>query len=167
MADLPFPWSLYQEKQLEAARCSRITDRSWGIDSGLTKLLTTIESGRVPSDREDLRVRVDRTIATGSWNERNRARLRRKYLSPNPAPNAERRMVTRLILYEIQNAVSAPDWTLLLGIAAGLSHSELATHGLSDGSVRTRVSRLRMRLRATPVGTRGRGLNPHSEVAPC
>ncbi|MBZ5666808.1 MAG: hypothetical protein LAO30_19660, partial [Acidobacteriia bacterium] len=81
MADLPFPWCVYAEHQSKAAACGRITDRSWGIENGLTKFLTAVESGSIPNQDEFQRD-VNRAVDTGSWVERNHARLRRKYLRP-------------------------------------------------------------------------------------
>ena len=51
MADLPFPWCIYAEHQSKAAACGRITDRSWGIENGLTNFLTAVESGSIPKPR--------------------------------------------------------------------------------------------------------------------
>ena len=146
MANLPFPWSLYQENQTKAAQCGRITDRSWGIENGLAKLLTDIEAAGVPSDGEEARARFGRAIASGSRNERHRARLRRQYLPSCPVPHAERSMIARILLGEIRNAISRSEWKILLGIAAGFNHSELSD-GHSAGTMRTRVSRLRNRVR--------------------
>jgi len=152
MANLPFLWSLYQENQTKAAQCDRITDRSWGIENGLSKLLTDIESARGPFDGEDARSRCDRAMATGSRNERHRARLRRQYLPPSIPPNVERSMIARITIGEMRKAVPPQDWKILIAIAAGFSHSELADG--SPGNMRTRVSRLRTRLRGISAESR-------------
>lgn len=154
MADLPFPWCIYAEHQSKAARCGRITDRSWGIENGLTNFLNAVESSAVPANQDEFRRSVDRAVATGSWVERNHARLRRKYLRQDPDPHAERRMLVRARLAEIRGSVSAAEWGLLIGLAAGIAaHEMAAASGVTAGSVRIRIARLRARLRpaASPI----------------
>ena len=148
MAELPFPWSVYAEHQSKAARSGRISDKSWGIESGLTTFLTAVESSSVPASPDEFQGSVDRAVATGSWVERNRARLRLKYLQPDPQPDAERQMLARACLAEIRKSVSAAEWGLLIAVAAGLAaHEMAAARGGTAGSVRTRIARLRARLR--------------------
>jgi hypothetical protein len=148
MAELPFPWSVYAEHQSKAARSGRIGDKSWGIENGLTNFITALESGSDPASPDDFRGSVDRAVATGSWVERNRAQLRLKYLQPDPQPNAERQALARACLAEIRGSVTAAEWGLLIAVAAGLAaHEVAAARGVTAGSVRTRVARLRARLR--------------------
>ena len=154
MADLPFPWCIYAEHQSKAARCGRITDRSWGIENGLTNFLNAVESSTVPVNQDDFRRSVDRAVATGSWVERNHARLRRKYLRQDPDPHAERRMLARARLAEIRGSVSAAGWGLLIALAAGIAaHEMAAASGVTAGSIRIKIARLRARLRpaASPI----------------
>ena len=146
MADLPFPWCIYAEHQSKAAACGRITDRSWGIENGLNKFLTAVESGSIPRNPEEFRQGVNRAIGTGSWVERTHGRLRRKYFRPEGEPHAERRMVARLRLTEIRNDVTEAEWKLLIAVAAGIAYNELA--GITAGGARTRIARLRARFRA-------------------
>jgi hypothetical protein len=154
MAELPFPWSTYAEHQSKAARCGRINAKSWGIENGLTNFLTAVESSSVPANPDEFRRSVDRAVATGSWVERNRARLRRKYLRQDPEPNAERQMLARAHLAEIRVSVSAAEWALLIAQAAGLAAHEIAAaRGTTAGSVRTRIARLRARLRPAAYPT--------------
>jgi len=165
MADLPFPWCIYAEHQSTAARCGRITDRSWGIENGLTNFLTAVESSSVPANPEEFRRRVDRAVATGSWVERNHARLRRKYLRQDPDPHAERRMLARARLAEIRGSVSTAEWALLIAVAAGVAaHEMAAAAGVTAGSVRLRIARLRARLRqAAPLSNR-EGVKNRKEI---
>jgi hypothetical protein len=154
MAELPFPWCIYADHQSKAARCGRIGDKSWGIENGLTNFLTAVESSSVPANPDEFRRRVDRAVATGSWVERNRARLRRKYLQQDPEPNAERQMLARASLAEIRVSVSAAEWALLIAQAAGLAAHEIAVApGATAGSIRTRTARLRARLRPATYPT--------------
>src|ERR1700728_465873 len=60
MADLPFPWCVYAEHQSNAARCGRLTDRSWGIENGLTNFLSAVESNSVPTDQAEFRRSLER-----------------------------------------------------------------------------------------------------------
>lgn len=153
MAELPFPWSVYAEHQTKAARCGRITDRSWGIENGLTNFLAAVESSGAYTEQDEFRQGVDRAISTGSWVERNRARLRRKYLRPDQVAHAERRMLARVRLTEIRGRVSAAEWGLLMAVAAGLACHEIAVASAGTaGSVRVQLSRLRARLRQTTDG---------------
>jgi hypothetical protein len=151
MAELPFPWSIYEEHQSRAARCGRVGDKFWGIETGLTNFLAAVESSSAPTDPDEFRRSVDRAVATGSWVERNRTRLRRKYLRPEPEPNAERHMLACARLSEIRRSVSIAEWELLIAQAAGLAAHEIAAApGATAGSVRTRIARLRSRLRPFP-----------------
>ena len=153
MAELPFPWSVYAEHQTKAARCGRITDRSWGIENGLTSFLASVEASGVPTEQIEFRRGVDRAISTGSWVERNRARLRRKYIRPDLEADAERRMLARVRLTEIRGRVSAVEWGLLMSVAAGLAcHEVAAASAVTAGSVRVQLSRLRARLHQTADG---------------
>lgn len=157
MADFPFPWSVYAEHQTKAARCGRITDRSWGIENGLTNFLAAVESNSAPTEQDEFRRDVDRAISTGSWVERNRARLRRKYLRPDQDTHADRRMLAHIRLREIRGRVSAAEWGLLMAAAAGLGcHEVAATSAVTAGAVRVQLSRLRARLRQAADGRQTR-----------
>ena len=139
MADLPFPWCVYAEHQSKAAACGRITDRSWGIENGLTNFLTAVESGSIP-DQEEFQRGVNRAAGTGSWVERNHARLRRMYLRPQNH-DAEQRVLASVRLAEIRDCVSPAEWSLLMAVAAGVAYHEMV--GTTAGGARTKVARLR------------------------
>src|SRR5689334_13864203 len=94
MAALPFPWCIYAEHQSKAAQCGRVTDRSWGFENGLNKFLSAVESGSIPN-QEEFHSGVNRAVSTGSWVERNHARLRRIYLRPQNH-HAENRVLARV-----------------------------------------------------------------------
>lgn len=162
MAELPFPWNIYEENQKKLMRSCRITDRTWSIENGLTKLLTAVESGSISTNQDEAKSSIDRAIASGFWTERNRARLRRKYLSPvpelDPEPQrhpsvfspseSESRMLAHVRLCEIRRRVSSDEWRLIIGAASGYNCNELAeASGGTTGSVRTKLSRLRARLK--------------------
>jgi hypothetical protein len=148
MADLPFPWCIYAEHQSKAARFGRITDWTWGIETGLTNFLTAVESSSVSSNCDEVRRNVDRAVSTGSWVERNHDRLRRRYLLPDPNTLTEPQVMARVRLAEIRASVSAEEWGLLIALAAGVAAHEIAAaEGVTAGSVRVRIARLRARLR--------------------
>jgi len=144
MEDFPFPWCIYAEQQSKAERCDRITDRSWGIENGLTHFLTAVESGGIPKNQEEFRLRVDRAVATGAWVERNHARLRRKFCRPTQEPPSENRVLARVRLTEIRDSVNTSEWTLLVAAAAGVPYHDIG--GLTAGAARTKIARLRARL---------------------
>ena len=48
---------------------------------------------------------------------------------------------------EIRDSVSATEWGLLMAVAAGMAYHEMS--GATAGSARTKVARLRARLRPT------------------
>lgn len=144
MAELSFPWCIYAKHQSKAAASGRIDDRSWGSENGLNNFLDAVESGGIPENNKEFQLGVDRAVATGSWVERNHARLRHKYILPENA-HAERQLLARVHLAEIRAGVSPEEWNLLLAVAEGVAYQEMA--GVTPGSARTRVARLRARLR--------------------
>ena len=87
---------------------------------------------------------MNRAVDTGSWVERNHARLRRMYLRPQNH-HAEQRALARVRLAEIRDSVSPTEWKLLLAVAAGVAYHQMT--GTAAGAARTQVARLRARLR--------------------
>jgi hypothetical protein len=161
MADLLFPWNIYAERQKQLMRATRVTDQTWGIENGLNALLTSIKDGSL-TNQSDAQRDVDRAIATRFWKERNRARLRRKYIkvpaefdakperhpaefSPSPIEN---HIHARIRLARVHACVNAAEWKIIIGAAAGFDCKEIArVCGGSAGNVRAKLSRLRSRLR--------------------
>jgi hypothetical protein len=162
MAELPFPWNVYEEKQNQLMRSQRITSHIWGIETGLDKLLTDVETGSIPIDQTDLEREVQKNISSADWTERNRARLRRTYLPPvpelDPAPQrhpaafsaseVEGHLHSRILLIELRRQMTSTEWTLIVRVASGFDCNELAqASGSTAGNIRTRLSRLRARLK--------------------
>ena len=144
-----YPWSLYAELQSGDLQVTHLTDATWGNEAGMNHFLSVLESGSTPADVSDFRRSLQTAMATGAWNERNRARLRRKYLQVSESENRreERQILARLRLQEVQAVLKPVDWEVLLDVANGFSYDELAaSRGISSGGIRTRVSRLRSRL---------------------
>jgi len=162
MAELPFPWDLYEEKQKQLMRSGRISSHTWGLETGLQKLLAGIEAGTVQPDTSRAQRDLETDISSASWSERNRTRLLRMYLLPlpelDPDPQrhpavffpveVERRLSDRIRLMEFRNRMTAAEWVLVVRVAAGFSCRELAQRtGTPAGGVRTKLSRLRARLK--------------------
>lgn len=159
MAELPFPWNIYEEKQKKLLRSHRVNESTWGLERGLDTLLAAVAKDEVgPEIERDF----DRAVASRRWTERNRARLRRKYLqtppefdpipqhhpasfSPRPVEN---QLYARIRTSRMRENVSPREWQILLGAAAGHECQAIAgVCGGSAGSIRTALSRLRARLR--------------------
>ena len=162
MAEPPFPWNLYEEKQKQLMRSHRITNWTWGIENSLDKLLTAVESGTISTNQAGVQRNLEKDISSSVWTERNRARLRRKYLpavpelDPEPqrhpaafAPSQiEGRLHARIRLSEVRGRMTSAEWKLIIRVAAGFDCNEMAkTSGVTAGNVRTKLSRLRARLK--------------------
>lgn len=162
MAELPFPWNIYTEKQEQLKRSNRLTDQTWGIENGLNALLTSLETNSI-KDQADWRRDVDRAIDSRFCRERNRARLRRRYLRTpaefdtrpqrHPADFSTRPMEdhlhARIRLSKVFANSTTDEQKLIAAAAAGFDCKEIAKmYGLAhDGAIRTRLSRLRARLK--------------------
>jgi hypothetical protein len=146
-ADLKYPWSAYAMLQAKASRSDRINDAASGTDDGLAYILTTIEAGTVPAHPEELHRNTRTSVATGAWNDRNHARLRLRYpsdLGNEVGPDPEFSLMARQRLRQVQGKLAAFDWSILCALAVGYDYIEIAAMtGLTAGSLRTRVSRLR------------------------
>jgi hypothetical protein len=95
---LKYPWCAYATLQTKAARAYQIDDAASGTDDGLAYILTAIEAGTVPAHPEELHRGIQTTVATGAWNDRNRARLRLKYpsdLGHEAGPDPEFSLIAR------------------------------------------------------------------------
>ncbi len=129
----------------------QLNDTAWGTDDALSWILTAIEAGTIPSEAEELNLEVETVIETGAWNNRNRARLRLKYhtdLTNDIARDTELPFMARLRLQQISADATARDQLILRNLAVGHDYAEIAAMtGLTVGSLRTRVSRIRTNFR--------------------
>jgi hypothetical protein len=148
--DLKYPWSAYATLQAKAARSYRVDDAASGADGGLAYILTALEAGTVPANPEELHRHTQMAVATGAWKHRNHARLRFKYpsdLGNEAGPDPELSLMAHERLLQIQGNLAALDWSILNAVANGYDYMEIAAiTGLTAGSLRTRVSRLRSSL---------------------
>jgi hypothetical protein len=143
-----YPWSLYESIQSQTERFTRIADVAWGLERGLNFFLAILNANKVPDTEAEFQRRIETVVASGAWNERNRARLRRKYLYPELKFGMEPGLIALNQVDAIRNELSPSDWGLLTAVAAGVPYDELAASaGLSVGTIRTRICRLRSRLR--------------------
>jgi hypothetical protein len=141
MSEIPDPWSAYARLQEKLANRNQVDDYTWGLEAGLTRLLTE----NFPAVRD-----VERAVESESRKERYRAQLRRIYLNveafsegPENALDARRRL--RLI----ETRVAAEDWALLRAVGDGNHFKEIAiVKKLAPGALRARVFRLRRTLLA-------------------
>jgi hypothetical protein len=162
MAELPFPWNIYEAKQKQLKRSHRLTDQTWGIENGLNALLSAVESGTLAKNQDDGQRDLDRNIASRIWTERNRARLRRKYIKPAPEMDpfpqrhpasfspaeTEGRLHASIRVSRIRSGMTSTEWDLIVRVTAGFDCHEMALEsGVSAGSIRTKLSRLRSRLK--------------------
>jgi DNA-binding NarL/FixJ family response regulator len=149
-SSLQYPWSVYAALQLKVAKFHRSNDAAWGADDGLAHILTAIETGTVPTNPSDLNRDLKTAMATGAWNNRNRARIRLKYpkdLGDKDSLDPQLALIARERLQQLQGQLTETDWLILHSIAEGLSYAEIsASTALTIASLRTRISRLRLRI---------------------
>ena len=158
MAELPFPWNIYEAKQKQLKRSHRLTDQTWGIENGLNAFLTAVESGSLSGNQDDAQRELERNIASRIWTERNRARLRRKYIRPAPETDprpqhhpasfspaeTEGRLHAIIRVSQIRSDMTSAEWDLIVRVTEGFDCHEMALEsGVSAGNIRTRLSRLR------------------------
>ena len=162
MAELPFPWNIYEAKQKQLKRSHRLNDQTWGIENGLNALLTAVESGSLSKNQDDAQRDIDKAIASRIWTERNRARLRRKYikLAPEMDPQPQRhpasfspaeteaRLHASIRVSQIRSSMTSTEWNLIVRVTEGFDCHEIALDsGVSAGNIRTKLSRLRSRFK--------------------
>lgn len=168
MADIPQSWAVYARLQ---QKVSTTTDVEHGatLEKALNVILEPDYSVEATTEADFLRA-----AATAGRQERYRAALRRQYCGDLPAgePTVKaanddnyhhaptmthgtalddnihaRRELARLALQ-----LPAADLSLLAAVAEGISYNELARqHDRSPAALRTRVTRLRRTLCATPA----------------
>ena len=150
-----FPWEKYACLQAQLRDNRNITNRTWGIEAGLDRILTGVPADRSPANDDD----VQRAVSTAERRERHRAGLRRVYIrnedaTPHPNPFFEARAALRFA----KAHVTRSDWALLSAVAAGFSYTEIsAANGNKPGALRVGVLRLRRQIRrrlAAPRPTR-------------
>lgn len=149
MSTADHAWLRYAELQQRSRNVERLSDYSWGLESGLNSLLKSVETGAIPSEPADLDAALTRAIASGARLCRSHSLALRTWLPPPESSSINTAAEARIELTEIENSLSSADRDLLIDAALGYSDREIAALCESTpGAVRVRLSRLRAKLAA-------------------
>jgi DNA-binding CsgD family transcriptional regulator len=157
-ADIPAPWRIFQILQSSAAG-RKLDPFGLGHDEALTELpglFHPSDTGATLPDPERLRRRFDHLRANRATKFRRRAKLDRQIAKRTPSAVTEAvdevvavKELTELVHLE----TSESEWELLRLLADGFTYNEIADrHGTSVESLKSRVSRVRSRIRLSPAG---------------
>ena len=149
MPDCDYAWQRYEELQKRAMDSLHVNNYSWGIESALSFLLKTIETGTVESEPATLDVAIGRSISSGARLQRSRA-LRLKTSASPPESTSTSGLAEAIIeLKRIGRSVKQRDGEILREAAYGYTDREIAgRHASTPGAIRVRLSRLRLKLAA-------------------
>ena len=144
-------WATYAHLQARLDARNVIDDASWGLEAGLDHLTSSTEQ---PVAEEDLA----RLCRSKSRRERYRATLRRvSAMGASVLYEAEPTLDARRRLVMVRRRATEDEVALLLAVDAGVEYEDLAPAlGVSVGCLRTRVCRLRSKLRNS-LGDEGMG----------
>ena len=142
----PHPWDVYEPLQAEL-RSTYMDSEYWGLEELANKVLdpATMKSSANADTRKRMR-------AAAARRERHRGHLRhlrviQAVAAPIDADAECKALEVREAIEYIRAEVTADDWALLKAVAVGRSYAQLARErGVSSGSLRVRVSRLRAKL---------------------
>ena len=139
-------WNLFQAKQGEAHKCPNDA-----AEETLNYLVRIFNTGEIPENERALERMIDNHLA----GERQKLRRRRKILENVAATSSSTSDVTtqRISSVEalniIRSNVTRSQWQLLHELAGGDSYRQLSNkRGLSVGTAKSHVCRIRKRLRA-------------------
>ncbi|TAK22790.1 MAG: hypothetical protein EPO40_28055 [Myxococcaceae bacterium] len=158
MKDLPHPWNHYLRDQNELAASRGGSRRGQLLEDRLTLRLETLD--QFPTEAE-----LTRAAKSEGRKERARAQLRRAHRDHLASVKTNIRSIegayeARERLRVMRAQVSEGEWALLHAVAEGDEYSTLArAGGVSEGSLRVRVLRLRQALQSPlsePTGCRPR-----------
>ena len=146
--DLPYPYSYFHSLQDRCRRAATARDYGWGLECALDYLVDAIATGGVPPEASELEIILKRKIGSGGRRQRSRqAALSQLPPTEEGAPDGAAR--ARLEVRRIARLVSETDGAILADTAQGFTDGEIAERrGGTPGSVRTRLSRLRLKLAA-------------------
>lgn len=143
MSDVPDPWGQYHRLQTKLLRKTQVDDYAWGLEAGLSHLLTAIGSATVEDSAE-------RAVASRARRERNRLHLLRVHVDDRDESHrdvSEASLDAKRQLRAIRARVGGENWRLLQAVADGYEYSELAVlFGAAPGALRARVLRVRRRV---------------------
>jgi hypothetical protein len=146
MAVLPHPWDAYGALQAELNDKVQVDSEAWGLEEALNKLVdpATRKSATTPDA-------IKRVRNAAARRERHRAHVRILRVVQGGLFDSEvedRAVETLEALAFVQAQVTLDDWQLLQQVAEGRAYADLAKgRGVSEVSLRVRVSRLRASLR--------------------
>lgn len=139
--DLPAPWGEYARIQARSSQNSRIDSFSWGVEEEMNLFLEN------PTDYSaaDAR-RAERLRASVARRERFRAKLRKVHegeLAVQPHDPISQ-LEARESLAQIETAVTAAQWALIVAVVKGYEYTELSRkRAMSAGAARAQMCRLR------------------------
>ena len=141
MKDLSHPWSVYADLQASLRNASRVTSRTWGLESALNEILDAQLRCSTATPQQ-----IAKASSTAARRERAHSLLRRKHqheLSPKPV-DVDRMLEARSALAQIKAAIESSDLSLLVSVA-----DQVGERGKTptSGAIRVKVCRLRKKLR--------------------
>jgi len=142
-----FLWGKYACLQAELRDKPSVGNRSWGIEAGLNRILSSVPLSNDPSANDD---DIERAVNNEQRRERHRAALRHLYLvTEEPGPHPETSLQARAELRLARAKVTKSDWDLLSAVAIGHDYAEIAAaEPRTPGALRVRVLRLRREVAA-------------------
>ena len=145
MQELPSPWDAYLRLQKSAKNTSTVNSRSWGLEAVMNRFLDAPEAFVSAENPKQL----ETVSSSAARRERDHAQMRAKYapeLASEPIdPN--RRLEAREALRMVRGSMTPANWLLLLNVAQGQKHSDLAkAANVKPGTMRVLVSRLRTQI---------------------
>ena len=135
MSELTQRWRDYLRLQEQLAEMRHVNDRSWGIEAGLDRLLDA-------APPEELK----RVVDSAGRKERHRARMRHVHVLER-ALEVEANLDARHRLARLMVHANVAERAILSAMGEGLGPTEIAAlQGVSAGSMRVRIHRLRQQL---------------------
>jgi hypothetical protein len=139
--DLPSLWGEYARLQARSSRNSKIDSFSWGVEEEMNLFLENPSHCAAPDARGAERLR-----ASVARRERFRAKLRKVHeaeLAAQPHDPISQ-LEARESLAQIEAAVTAAHWALIVAVVKGHEYTELSRkRAMSAGAARAQMCRLR------------------------
>jgi len=153
---LSFPWNTLQ--RLQAASNSVVVNaRSMGREEALTVIVGELAAGKVPPDEEAMERRFRTLSANRAVKYQTRKQIEAEAADLNRIEPVLHDLSDELAVQELTSLASSQltleDWQLLQDIGNGEPYIELALESRkSVGTLKSKVSRLRSRIRNSTVG---------------
>jgi len=138
-------WSSYLAVQAKLLKSDKADDVSWGREAALNRILSSDPRCDPSVSHGD----IDRWVQSESRRERHRAKLRRIHMthSEDVHSASEGAPQARLKLRAVKRLATAEEWMLLRARSDGWDYAEIAARtGMTTGTLRVRILRLRQRL---------------------